>query len=78
MVETSFGTKELAAWRRGVEDTQKHILEALAGYFELTQMPDEHGVFEEDPSWDKGYQAAMAIVKNSYNLKSLLDTIKDD
>jgi len=41
----------------------KQALEVLQRYFELTQEPNEDGTVNENPEWDRGYQAAMAIIR---------------
>ena len=41
----------------------KNALDALQRYFELTQEPNEDGTIDENPEWDRGYQAAMAIIR---------------
>jgi len=66
--------KKSTDYREGALHAQYRTLEALTGYFELTQMPDDNGVVEDNPAWDSGYQAAMAIVQNSYNQESVLNT----
>jgi hypothetical protein len=35
----------------------------LQSYFELTCEPNENGVVDENPEWDKGFQAAIALIK---------------
>ena len=42
----------------------REALEALESYFELTQEPSEDGSLSYNPEWDRGYQAAMAIIRN--------------
>jgi hypothetical protein len=42
----------------------KEALEAMESYFELTQEPNEDGTVTDNPEWDRGFQAAMAIVRN--------------
>jgi hypothetical protein len=66
--------KKSTDYREGALHAQYRTLEAMRRYFELTQMPDDDGVVENNPAWDSGYQAAMAIVQNSYNHESVLDT----
>jgi len=41
----------------------KEALEVLQRYFELTQEPNEDGTVDENPEWSRGYQAAMAIIR---------------
>lgn len=42
----------------------KDALKVLENYFELTQEPNEDGTTDDNPEWDKGFQAAMAIIRN--------------
>jgi len=42
----------------------KEALEALERYFELTQEPSEDGSLNDNKEWDRGFQAAMAIIRN--------------
>lgn len=37
----------------------------LQDYFDLTQAKDEHGMTDSNPEWDRGFQAAMAILRNN-------------
>lgn len=41
----------------------KKALEALERYFELTKEPNEDGTVNNNPEWDRGFQAAMAIIR---------------
>lgn len=43
----------------------KQALKTLESYFELTQEPNEDGSVEANPEWDRGFQAAMAILRNA-------------
>lgn len=51
----------------GMAAEQLRIIKSLESYFELTQEPNEDGTPNENPEWDRGFQAAMAIIKNPYN-----------
>ena len=42
----------------------REALEALERYFELTLEPSEDRFLVQNPEWDRGYQAAMAIIRN--------------
>jgi len=42
---------------------KQEILKRLESYFELTQEPNEDGTVTENPEWDRGFQAAMALVR---------------
>jgi len=44
---------------------QIRIVKMLQDYFELTQEPDEKGNVTDNPEWDRGYQAAIAIIKGA-------------
>jgi len=46
---------------------KERITKMLEGYLELTQMPDDEGAVEENIEWDRGFQAAIALIKNKYN-----------
>jgi hypothetical protein len=50
-------------WESGRKHERDFILKMLQNYFELTQQD------EVDPNseWDRGFQAAIALVKNEYN-----------
>lgn len=48
----------------GVMDERKRILEMLEDYFKLTQEPGDNGP-EENPEWDRGFQAAIALIKGN-------------
>lgn len=41
----------------------KDLVRILEAYLDLTREPDEFGDPEENPEWEAGYQAAIAIVK---------------
>lgn len=49
--------------RRGKFKHNQKALKELENYFELTQMPNDKGKVTKNIEWDRGYQAAMAIIK---------------
>ena len=51
------------------EKERDRILKMLESYFELTLEEDENGRIDDNPDWDAGYQAAMALIRNSYNAR---------
>ena len=51
----------------GVIAERSRIVKSLRSYFDLTQELDERGVTEINEEWDRGFQAAIAIVTNQYN-----------
>jgi hypothetical protein len=51
----------------GVIAERSRIVKSLRSYFDLTQELDERGVTEINKEWDRGFQAAIAIVTNQYN-----------
>ena len=54
-------------WEKGFEAGAEHervlLHDILGRYFQLTQEPSELGDVELNPEWDRGFQAAMAIIK---------------
>lgn len=56
-------------WQLGVQHgtmkEHKRIIEMLQGYFELTQEPDDHGNITNNPEWDRGFSAAIALIRNN-------------
>lgn len=62
-------TGPTTAFYQGVESGEQkeheRITDSLKRYFELTQEADEYGKITNNPEWDRGYQAAMAIVEGS-------------
>jgi hypothetical protein len=66
MADTQYTSGFQAGKDYGCKQEHLRTLEAMQGYFDLTQMPDEDDVVESNPAWDSGYQAAMAIVRNCY------------
>jgi hypothetical protein len=55
------------AWSSALKFERERIVKSLRSYFELTQEPDEDGAIEVNEEWDRGFQAAIAIITNEYN-----------
>jgi hypothetical protein len=55
-------TNALRAYEQGVERERERIIKRLEAYFELSQLPGDNGT-EENPEWDNGFQAAIALIK---------------
>jgi hypothetical protein len=56
--------KLLAMTRHNGEMSERiRIIDLLKNYFELTKEPDDEGVVTDNPEWDAGFQAAMALIK---------------
>jgi hypothetical protein len=63
-------TSSVRAFNSGIEHERKEIIKSLQRYFALTQEPDLAGEVEVNEEWDRGFQAAIAIVANTYNQRS--------
>lgn len=50
-------------FQQGELAERERLIKRVESYFELTQWSTEHEGGEENPDWDRGYQAAMAILK---------------
>lgn len=55
----------------GIKFERQRIQKMLADYFELTQQPNENGKYQGNLEWDRGFQAAMALINNEYNHKDV-------
>lgn len=51
-------------YQAGRRDERQHILHSLQTFFNLTQLPDDNGVIDQNPEWDNGFQAAIALIRN--------------
>ena len=51
----------------GKDLQQKRLVEMLLTYLELTNEPNEDGSRTENPEWDAGFQAAIALIKGQQN-----------
>jgi hypothetical protein len=49
----------------GKEAEKKRIFASVLNYYALSNEPDEFGHYNNNPEWDAGYQAAMAIIKGA-------------
>lgn len=49
--------------RRGKFKHNQQALKDLQNYFELTQMPNDKGKVTKNIEWDRGFQAAMALIR---------------
>jgi hypothetical protein len=45
---------------------QERLLQVLATYLAMTNEPDEKGNHPNNPEWDRGFQAAMSIIKGQH------------
>lgn len=59
------------AWSGGIKYERQRLQKMLQDYFELTQEPNEDGHYEGNLEWDRGFQAAMAIIGNDFNHKGV-------
>jgi hypothetical protein len=48
---------------RGRVFQRNESVKRLQDYFELTQFSEKHEGAEPNPEWDRGFQAAMALIK---------------
>jgi hypothetical protein len=49
----------------GKESEKKRVFASVLNYYALSNEPDEFGHYNNNPEWDAGYQAAMAIIKGA-------------
>ena len=49
----------------GKESEKRRVFAAVLNYYALSNEPDEFGHYNNNPEWDAGYQAAMAIIKGA-------------
>jgi len=64
-------TSSIRAFNSGVAHDRQEVIASLTSYFKLTQEPNEDGETEVNEDWDRGFQAAIAIVNNTYNQRLL-------
>jgi len=50
-------------WEAGIIYERDRILAKMQSYFDLTGFSQEVEGAPANPEWDRGYQAAMAIIK---------------
>jgi hypothetical protein len=53
------------ALKAGIKIERERLIKAAEAYFDLTQEPNEDGSINQNPEWDRGYQAALAILRGS-------------
>jgi hypothetical protein len=53
---------------QGKEQGRKRAIEILENYFELSNSFEEDEEIDPNPEWDSGFQAAMALLRNEYNV----------
>jgi hypothetical protein len=60
-------TSSVHAFNSGLESgkglERKRLIETLLVYLELTKEPNEEGLVTDNQEWDRGFQAAVAIIK---------------
>jgi hypothetical protein len=54
----------------GAKAERERIIKMLKSYLALTQEPDLAGEVEVNEEWDRGFQAAISVVANTYNQRS--------
>ncbi len=50
-------------YNAGKKAEREQIIKQLQNYFELTFEPNEDGSVVDNPEWDNGFQAAIALIK---------------
>jgi hypothetical protein len=63
-------TSSIRAFNSGIAHERAEVIKSLQGYLALTQEPDLAGEVEVNEEWDRGFQAAISIVANTYNQRS--------
>ena len=63
-------SSSVRAFNSGVQHERQEVIKSLKSYFELTHEPNEDGTTEVNEEWDRGFQAAIAILGNPYNQRS--------
>jgi hypothetical protein len=63
-------TSAIRAFNSGIAHERQEVIKSLRSYLELTQEPNEDGEVEVNEEWDRGFQAAIAILSNTYNQRS--------
>ena len=64
-------TSSIRAFNSGIAHERQEVIKSLQSYFELTQEPNEDGATEVNEEWDRGFQAAIAIISNADNQRYL-------
>jgi hypothetical protein len=63
-------SSSVRAFNSGIAHERQEVIKALKSYFALTQEPNEDGSTEVNEEWDRGFQAAIAIISNTYNQRT--------
>ncbi len=50
-------------YRAGKKAEREQIIKQLQDYWELTFEPNEDGSIVDNPEWDNGFQAAIALIR---------------
>lgn len=56
-------TNAVHAFQQGEISERKRLVNILENYLELTCEPDDIGQVTDNPEWDRGFQAAIALIK---------------
>jgi hypothetical protein len=60
-------TSSVHAFNSGLESgkgsERKRLVDTLLIYLELTKEPNDEGLVTDNPEWEAGFQAAVAIIK---------------
>ena len=56
-------TNAVIAFQQGEISERKRLVGILKSYLELTCEPNELGEVTDNPEWDRGFQAAIALIK---------------
>jgi hypothetical protein len=48
----------------GASQERANLLDRLDSYLQLTREPNEAGEVTDNPEWEAGFQAAMALIRN--------------
>lgn len=52
-----------AGYKEAIDD----LINSLEDYLDLTRMPNDAGKVEDNPEWEAGFQAAIAILRGIRN-----------
>jgi hypothetical protein len=63
-------TSTVRAFNSGIAHERQEVINSLQRYLALTQEPDNEGNIEVNEEWDRGFQAAIAVVSNTYNQRN--------
>lgn len=51
----------------GYKEATDDLINSLEDYLDLTRMPSDDGKVEDNPEWEAGFQAAIAILRGIRN-----------